>query len=103
MKNFYPVALIDEIIPGKGLKVKLKKKTIAIFRLKDKIFAIQNKCPHQNADLSNGYIRNKKLYCYLHHWAFNLADGSYDFNPEMHLKIYETKVEDGMICIGLDE
>jgi nitrite reductase (NADH) small subunit len=103
LKKFYPVASINDFIPGKGLKVKIKKQTLALFKHKEILYAIQNKCPHQGADLADGYIMNNKIYCSLHHWAFNLPEGSYAFNPEMQLKTYDTKIENGMICIGLDE
>ena len=103
MKKFYPVASIEDLIPGRGLKINIKKIDIALFIDKDNIYAVQNKCPHQNAELSDGYIMNKKLYCSLHHWAFSLPDGKYAFNPDLRLKTYETVIENGKICIGLDE
>jgi len=101
-EKFYPVASIKDLIPGKGLQVKIKKHNIALFEDKGQIYAVQNKCPHQNADLSDGYIMNNKLYCSLHHWAFNLPDGRYAFNPEMKLRTYQTKTEDNMIYVALD-
>ena len=101
-EKYYPVISLSQLTPGKGMKIKLKKFTLAIFYIKDKIYAVQNRCPHQHADLSDGYILNDKLYCSLHHWAFNLSDGRYVFNPEMKLKTYKTKIKDGMIYIRLD-
>jgi len=103
LKKYYPVASISDIISGKGLKIKIKKNSIALFIHKGKLYAVQNKCPHQNADLSDGYIMNNKLYCSLHHWAFDLVDGAYAFNHDMRLKTYETKIENNMIFICLDE
>jgi len=103
LKKFYPVASLNNIIPGKGQKVKIKSQTLALFMHQDKIYAIQNKCPHQDAELADGYLMNNKLHCSLHHWAFNLPEGSYAFNPEMRLKTYATKIEKGMIYVGLDD
>jgi nitrite reductase/ring-hydroxylating ferredoxin subunit len=103
MKTFFPVVSKKDMIPGKGLKVSIKKHNIVLFINKNKIYAFQNRCPHQNADLADGYIMNDKLYCSLHHWAFNLSDGGYTFNPEMKLRVYETKTENDMIYIGLDD
>jgi NAD(P)H-dependent nitrite reductase small subunit len=102
LEKYYPVISLSKLTPGKGIKIKLKKITLAIFFIKEKIYAVQNRCPHQNADLSDGYIIDDKLYCSLHHWAFNLSDGKYAFNPEMKLKTYKTKIEDGMIYVSLD-
>ena len=84
------------------MKVRIKKKSIAIFFYNHKIYAIQNSCPHQNADLADGYIKEEKIYCPLHHWAFELATGAYSFNPEIFLKTFEVKVNEDIIYVGID-
>lgn len=84
------------------MKVWIKKKSIALFMHNHKIYAIQNSCPHQNADLADGYIKEEKIYCALHHWAFELATGAYSFNPEIFLKTFEVKVNEGTIFVGID-
>lgn len=85
------------------MKIKFKQYNLALFKDGDNIYALQNNCPHQNADLSDGYILNDRLYCALHHWAFSLPEGKYIFNPEMRLKTYKTKIISGMICVAFDE
>lgn len=102
MKKYYPVGSINDLKPGKGLKVKIKKRTIAVFKHKNKIYAIQNNCPHQNADLADGYIKDGKVFCSLHHWGFELLTGAYSFNPEIFLKTYDVKIENEEIFVCLD-
>ena len=102
MKKFYPVGSINDLHSGKGMKVKLKKRTIALFKHKSKIYAIQNHCPHQNADLADGYIKDGKVFCTLHHWGFELKTGAYSFNPKIFLKTFEVKIENDMILVGID-
>ena len=89
-------------MPGKGLKVNIKRKNIALFRHGKIIYAFQNNCPHQNADLAEGYIKDGKVYCNLHHWAFDLETGAYAFNSNMQLKTYDVRVEEGVILIGIE-
>jgi NAD(P)H-dependent nitrite reductase small subunit len=103
LNKYYPVIKLSELPPGKGVKIKIKHKQIALFRLGEKVVAVQNRCPHQNADLAQGYIKENKLYCYLHHWAFDLKTGAYAFNPEMQLNIYDVKIENDQVLISLDE
>ena len=103
MRKYYPVLAENLLIPGKGIKIKFKHYKIALFKDGDNIYAVQSNCPHQNADLSDGYIVNDRLYCSLHNWAFSLPDGRYIFNPEMRLKTYETKTLKGMIYVAFDE
>jgi len=102
LKKFYSACSVDDLKPGKGLKIRVKGKTIALFRHKNKIYAMQNSCPHQNADLSDGYIKNDKVYCQLHHWAFELATGSYSFNPKIFINTFEVKISNDVIFVGID-
>ena len=84
------------------MKVRVKKRTIAIFKHKNKIYAIQNNCPHQNADLADGYIKEEKVYCSLHHWAFELSTGAYSLNPKIFLKTFEVKINEDVIFVAID-
>ncbi|TFG96337.1 MAG: Rieske (2Fe-2S) protein [Calditrichales bacterium] len=101
MKTFYRVASEFEILPGKGLKIRIKGKNIVILRYRDTFLAFQNECPHQYADLSDGYIKEEKLYCALHHWSFELPGGAYSFNPELKLRSFAIKVENQQIFVGI--
>jgi nitrite reductase/ring-hydroxylating ferredoxin subunit len=103
MKKFYPVGSIHDLKPGKGYKIRIKRKTIALFIHKNIVYAIQNNCPHQNADLADGYIKDGKVYCTLHHWAFDLSTGSYSFNPNVSIQTFEIKIEDDIIYVGIDK
>jgi nitrite reductase/ring-hydroxylating ferredoxin subunit len=102
LKKFYPVGSVNDLRAGKGMKVRVKRRTIALFKHKNKIYAIQNNCPHQNADLADGYIKNEKVYCSLHHWGFELTTGAYSFNPNIFLKTFEVKIDDNIIFVGID-
>ena len=102
MKTKHFAARISELSPGQGIKVKIGKHLIAIFYYQGQYFAIQNFCPHQNADLADGYIRGGKLYCPLHNWAFDLASGTYAFNPDLKLKTYPLLIEEDSLYILLD-
>jgi nitrite reductase/ring-hydroxylating ferredoxin subunit len=102
MKKFYPAGSIHDLKPGKGKKIRIKRRTIALFNFKNKVYAIQNNCPHQNADLADGYTKDGKVYCALHHWAFDLVTGAYSFNPNVFLNTFEVKIEDDMIFVGFE-
>lgn len=103
MEKYYPVIKVSKLPAGKGTKIKIKKKEIALFRHGERVIAVQNRCPHQNADLALGYIMNNRLYCFLHHWAFDLRTGAYAFNPNLHLKIYDVRIDGDQVLVRLDD
>jgi nitrite reductase/ring-hydroxylating ferredoxin subunit len=102
MIKFFAAGSIHDLKPGKGRKIRIQKKTIALFKYKDGVYAIQNPCPHQNADLADGYIKEGQVYCSLHHWAFDLSSGAYAFNPKLALQTFEVKIEKDIIYIGIE-
>ncbi|CAI5727262.1 unnamed protein product [Hyaloperonospora brassicae] len=62
-----------------GTKVELNGKTVAIFKYKGGLYAIQNACPHQAASLHLGDIEDIDgtlcISCPRHKWPFSLEDG----------------------------
>lgn len=102
MKQYLPVASINDLKPGKGIKLNIKKRIIALFLYKGKIYALQNNCPHQNADLADGYIKDGKLYCSQHHWSFDLLSGTYSFNSKMRLHVYDVQIKENIIYLGFE-
>src|SRR3954463_4909577 len=52
---------------------------ILVFQDEDAIIACERTCPHEQADLSRGYISGKRLHCPHHRASFSLANG--DISP----------------------
>ena len=71
---------------------KAKKKQVLLIGVKKKIYAIDNRCPHEGYPLSNGFTNdNCVLTCNWHNWKFDLCDnGKCVFGGNKDLKIYET-------------
>ena len=51
-------------------------KVIAIFRsAADRVFALEDKCPHKGGPLSQGIVFGSSVACPLHNWTIALEDG----------------------------
>jgi nitrite reductase/ring-hydroxylating ferredoxin subunit len=75
---------------------------IAFFLIDEIIYAIDNKCPHMGMPLHEGAIVDKRvLVCRYHQWKFDLKTGTSTFAPNIYVKKYETKVEDGFIYVKM--
>lgn len=72
LKNYwYPIARAGEI-KNKPVSKKLLGFDIVIVKLQNKLYAYEDRCPHRNVPLSNGFIKNNKLNCGYHGWQFGL-------------------------------
>lgn len=67
---------IDDIPKGGARAVRTPIGEIGLFRTDDdRVFALDNLCPHKGARLSLGSIEDGYVVCPMHGWKFTLASG----------------------------
>ena len=73
-------------------------KVIAIFRsASDRVFALEDKCPHKGGPLSQGIVFGESVACPLHNWCIGLADGKAAAPDEGCVERFEVRVVDGVV------
>ncbi len=90
-------------IPRQGARcVKRGDMTVAVFRTSDdRVFALEDKCPHKNGPLSQGIVHDGCVTCPLHNWVISLETGSAQGADEGQTASFPVKVEDGRIYLSL--
>ena len=95
------VASLSELSPeGLGQSVKADGLEIALFRWDDRIYAIEDLCPHLGFPLSEGMMINGEVICSWHGWHVRLEDGTCRREPQ-RAKVYECDVRDGEIYVRI--
>jgi nitrite reductase/ring-hydroxylating ferredoxin subunit len=56
--------------------VQVDGREIAIFRVGEAVYAVDNRCPHEGNPLIEGDIAGDTLTCAYHLWRFDLATGA---------------------------
>ena len=92
MGDFRTVCKVAELIDGAGKTVSLNGKLIAVFRVRDEFFAIDDVCPHMGASLGEGEVADGVVTCSWHGWRFRLADGAWADNPRIKIGRYPVRV-----------
>lgn len=102
MSNWIKIVNKDDI-PQMGSRVlNYQDIEIAIFKTRDdKVFAINNECPHKQGKLADGLVHDDNVTCPLHNWVINLEDGQAQGSDDGCTNTYEVKVEDNFIFIKL--
>ena len=107
MSNWVKVATFEDI-PKLGARVvrtkdsEQKEFDIGVFRTEDdRIFAINNTCPHKAGPLSQGIVYGDKVACPLHSWKISLVDGKAEEPDVGETACFNTKVEDGIVYLEL--
>jgi len=62
-----------ELPPGQRKLVFIDGRSVAVFNIDGRHYAIDNSCPHQGASLANGRLDGTWLQCPAHGLRFNLA------------------------------
>lgn len=97
---FETVVDAANIPPGKGTRVKLGDKALALFNFNGEFYAIQDFCPHRGASLGFGEIDEDGLVsCPIHAWFFDIKTGECLTTPNGHCLSYDCKIEDGKVMI----
>lgn len=99
--DWKPIASIHDIPPETGtLQVIVDGEAVCLYLIEDRVCATQDKCPHGNASLSEGYLENGTIECPLHQGVFDVATGKPLCPPvTTDIRTYAVRVEDGEILI----
>jgi NAD(P)H-dependent nitrite reductase small subunit len=99
MSDFRTVCRVEEVVEGEGKTVSVGNKLIAVFRVNEQYFAIDDVCPHMGASLSGGYLEEGIVTCPWHAWRFRLADGAWADNPRIKIGCYPVRVVENDIQV----
>jgi len=67
-----------------------------------RVFAVDNRCPHEGYPLAQGDLKGCVLTCAWHNWKFDLTDGSCVLGGE-GVRTYPTRVAEGVLEVDLSE
>ena len=97
-----PVATLDDL-GAKPKVVRIDGKQIALYRIEDRIYAVDNRCPHMGYPLAQGSVRGETLTCDWHNWKFNLADGRCILVGSEDVRSYAVTLDAGRVLLDLTD
>ena len=102
MTDWIEIGRIEDIPPLGARTVKTKNGDIAVFRTaQDKIYALQDKCPHKGGPLSQGIIHGDQVTCPLHDWKIQLGNGEAVAPDVGCARTHRVRVKEGQIFLML--
>jgi nitrite reductase/ring-hydroxylating ferredoxin subunit len=93
-----PLAALED--DGRAV-VQIDGREIAVFRVGEAVYAVDNACPHEGNPLIQGDIAGDTLTCAYHLWRFDLATGAC-LSGDEPARCYATQVEGDEIRIELE-
>lgn len=74
---------------------------LLVAKVEGRIYALDGKCSHMGCPLSAGYLSGVILTCPCHDWRFNITTGHFIDAPELGLRVFSVKAEDGKLFVKM--
>jgi nitrite reductase (NADH) small subunit len=113
----FPVCKAEELAPGDRLVVDLGGRSVGVFNVGGKFFALHNRCPHRGGPLCLGPItgltssteefaytfgdEGRILRCAWHGWEFEIETGRAVADPRMRAKTFPVTLEGGEVVVHI--
>lgn len=103
MTIFVDIGALDDI-PRQGARViRTAQGCVAVFRtLDDRVFALDDRCPHKGGPLSEGMVHGDRVTCPLHNWVFDMNSGAAQGADEGAVRTWPIRVERGRVLISAE-
>jgi len=88
---------------GQGVGVVIAGRRLAIFRLGERLFAIDDACPHRGFPLNDGVVNGLMLRCRTHGSCFDLETGAVVRGPAaIGVRTYRVRIDGDSVVVEGD-
>jgi len=89
----------EDIPAGKGYKATVNGRPLALFLHDGAAYALEDRCPHREGELSDGTCSHGEAICPLHGWNFDLQTGISPYNPRDRITTYPARLTEGAVWV----
>ena len=101
---FVPVGRVGDFETRKGKMVTVNGRHVALFRLGDEFYAIDNLCLHKAGPLCDGVIdASDVVTCPWHGWSYEIKTGTLVQDPRVGVSKHEVRIEGEVISVRLTD
>jgi len=101
--SFEKVCQLTDLMENKGQKFTVGDIDIAVFKVHEQVFAVQNVCTHLHKSvLCDGFVENGFVACPAHGWEFNLSDGKRPGGGR-GIESYPVEIRDGEVFVKVSQ
>ncbi len=95
---------LSDLDDSKPLRIELDELDVAVVKVGEQVFAIEDVCSHADYPLSDGEVTGCTLECLLHGSRFDLRTGRPTGPPANRpVPVFPTTVVDGEVYADLDD
>ena len=95
------VVEVADLGTGQAKVVEVGGRSVAIFNVEGRFYAIDNVCPHRGGPLGEGDVEGPIVVCPWHGWRWDVTTGANANNPAVKVSCYPITVEQGAVYVAL--
>lgn len=100
--EWHRVASFGELDEDEPEHARVGDYLIGIYKLGDRVYAIDDVCTHEFAVLSEGFVEGEEIECPLHQARFHIPTGKVTALPaEEDVRTYPVKVDGDDVYVGV--
>ena len=99
--TFVRAADLDAVRAKACLAAQVEGHTLVLFAYGDRVYAVDNRCPHMGFPLDRGTVRDGILTCHWHHARFDLASGGTFDQFADDVRAFPVEIRDGGVWVDL--
>lgn len=100
--EYIDISPANQLSVGERLFIDLNGKSIVLFNIAGKLFAIGDVCSHDNGPVGDGEIEEGEIICPRHGGRFAVISGKATSLPALvDIPAYPVRISNGMIQIGI--
>jgi anthranilate 1,2-dioxygenase ferredoxin subunit len=93
---------VESFPDGRGTAVEIGGRRLAVFRLGERVFAVDDRCSHRGFPLNDGTVDATSVRCRTHGACFELATGAVLRGPARRaIRTYPTQIVDARIVVEM--
>ncbi len=102
---FVRLASLSDLEVNQGHRVELSddgEAAVVLVRTNDGVYAVEDRCSHEDYPLSEGWVEDHQLECALHGSRFDLLTGNPDVAPALRpVRVFPVRVEGEDVLVDL--
>ena len=100
---FVTVGRISDFESGRGKMVVVNGRHVALFRLGDEFYALDNLCLHKAGPICDGDIADDVVTCPWHGWSYEIKTGTLVQDPRVGVSRHEVSIDGDAVSIRLSD
>lgn len=101
--RWFAICSLDEIPRRGGRRLAMGALRLAVFRtMDDRVFAVEDHCPHKGGRLSEGIVHDNCVTCPLHNLVIDLETGQAQSVEPQSVRCFPVRVTNGTVQLNSD-